>query len=98
MSKTQSDTGREEGSYVNKKAERKWGWQDSRQRDGGRQSPGTVSRVHTCPSAGAHPTLGTGEGLRDICWIDGWRVGGWMHGWMNEWIHEITQRLERKTR
>lgn len=67
MSKTQSDTGREEGLYVNKKVEKKRGRQMGAGRDRG--------TAHVCthaPQQVPNPSQGTWEGLaRFARWIDG---------------------------
>lgn len=78
MSKTQSDTGREEGLYVNKKVEKKRGQQMGAGRDRG--------TAHVCthaPQQVPNPSQGTWEGACKICSMDRWMCGG---GWVDGWI------------
>lgn len=72
MSKTQSDTEREEGLDVNKKVEKKRGQQDSQaDRWGAGRDRGAGSRVPTRTSPDTPPHIGHGERLRVICQMDG---------------------------
>lgn len=86
MSKTQSDTGREGGLYVNKKVEKKQGRQDpqaDRWEAGRDLGSGSRVRAHT-PQQTPTPTQGTWERLVQFAgWTDGWMCG---KGLIDRWV------------